>query len=157
MADEEEESRAERYRRSRSPSFGKERATAASQGSLRQTMSRVVNKLQEEGPRPPDAPPPTLRARVQHVVQKTFERESAAASTGASPSSLELLKSKVGKAPQKVEGTSNLRQMLNKVVDETRHSGSGYQQSTPKSRWSPGGYGGTTPSRSSKVFRYSPW
>ena len=49
----------------------------------------------------------------------------------------------------------NLR--LNKVVDETRHSGSGYQQSTPKSRWSPGGYGGTTPSRSSKVFRYSPW
>eukprot|EP00434_Breviolum_minutum_P021068 symbB.v1.2.018588.t1/scaffold1488.1/size115751/2 len=120
-------------------------------------MSRVVNKLQEEGPRPPDAPPPTLRARVQHVVQKTFERESAAASTGASPSSLELLKSKVGKAPQKVEGTSNLRQMLNKVVDETRHSGSGYQQSTPKSRWSPGGYGGTTPSRSSKVFRYSPW
>ena len=49
----------------------------------------------------------------------------------------------------------NLR--LNKVVDETRHSGSGYQGSTPKSRWSPGGYGGTTPSRSSKVFRYSPW
>ncbi|CAL1174117.1 unnamed protein product [Cladocopium goreaui] len=149
--DDDEDTRAERYRRSRSPSFGEDRkkhpwsrdTTKSAGGSIRETMSRVVSKLQDkatsEGPKPPISEPPNLRARVEHVVQQTLARESSKATGGAKANNANSTSVAV---PQSKDGSgSNLRRVLHKIVDDTKFTKSAPPASDRRSKGPKGSKG----------------